>query len=77
MNWLANFFAGGTKQSLRRGQAMSSTDEAFSLPTTSPALNTHPDAFNPDTLQPSEPLSPSYTYPPQSPMSAFGYASTS
>lgn len=77
MNWLANFFAGGTKQSLRRGQAMSSTHEAFSLPTTSPALPTHPDAFNSDTLQPPEPLSPTYTYPPQSPLSAYSYAPTS
>ncbi|KAH0830342.1 hypothetical protein J3R83DRAFT_1734 [Lanmaoa asiatica] len=77
MNWLVNFFAGGTKQSLRRGQAMSSTHEAFSLPTTSPALSTHPDPFNPDTLQPSEPLSPAYTYPPQSPTSAYGYVQTS
>ncbi|KAI9569004.1 hypothetical protein HD554DRAFT_2255302 [Boletus coccyginus] len=77
MNWLVNFFASGTKQSLRRGQAMSNTHEAFSLPTTSPPLPVHPDAFNPDTLQPSEPLSPSYTYPPQSPISAFGYVPTS
>ena len=77
MNWLVNFFASGSKQSQRRGQAISSTQEAFSLPTTSPALSTHPDGFNPDTLQPPEPLSPAYTYPPQSPMSAFGYVPTS
>ncbi|KAF8558521.1 hypothetical protein OG21DRAFT_1504266 [Imleria badia] len=77
MNWLVNFFANGSKQSQRRGQAISSTREAFSLPTTSPVLPTHPDAFNPDTLQPPEPLSPAYTYPPQSPMSAFGYVPTS
>ncbi|KAG9318208.1 hypothetical protein JVU11DRAFT_288 [Chiua virens] len=74
MNWFVNLFAGGTKQSLRRGQAISSTHEAFSLPTSSPALPTHPDA---DTLHPPEPLSPSYTYPPQSPISAFGFAPTS
>ncbi|KAF8432419.1 hypothetical protein L210DRAFT_3558415 [Boletus edulis BED1] len=56
---------------------MTSTHEAFSLPTTSPALPTHPDTFNIDTLQPAEPPSPSYTYPPQSPMSAFsGYVTT-
>ncbi|KAG8217270.1 hypothetical protein J3R82DRAFT_5363 [Butyriboletus roseoflavus] len=77
MNWLVNFFAGGTKQSLRRGQAISSTHEAFSLPATSPALPPRLDTFNPDTLQPSEPVSPTYTYPPQSPMSTYGYVQTS
>ncbi|KAF9234033.1 hypothetical protein BU15DRAFT_90136 [Melanogaster broomeanus] len=77
MNWLVNLFASGNKQSLRRGQAMSSTHEAFSLPTTSPGLPSHPDAFNPDTLQTANPLSPSYTYPPQSPVSSYGYVPTS
>lgn len=76
MNWLVNFFAGGTKQSLRRGQAISSTHEAFSLPTTSPASPPHLGTFNSDTLQPSEPLSPTYTYPPQSPISAYAYVQT-
>ncbi|KIJ17142.1 hypothetical protein PAXINDRAFT_130732 [Paxillus involutus ATCC 200175] len=77
MNWLANLFAGGDKQLLRRGQAMSNTHEAFSLPTTSPPFPSHPDAFNPDTLQTAHPLSPPYTYPPQSPISSYGYAQTS
>ncbi|KIK81351.1 hypothetical protein PAXRUDRAFT_93275, partial [Paxillus rubicundulus Ve08.2h10] len=76
MNWLANLFAGGDKQSQRRGQAMSNTHEAFSLPTTSPPFPSHPDAFNPDTLQTAHSRSPPYTYPPQSPVSSYGYAQT-
>ncbi|KIJ63255.1 hypothetical protein HYDPIDRAFT_134307 [Hydnomerulius pinastri MD-312] len=77
MNWLANLFNGGNKQTIRRGQAMSNTHEAFSLPTTSPGLPQHPDAFNPDGLHTADPLNPSYTYPPQSPVSAYGYVPTS
>ncbi|TCD63292.1 Cell wall assembly regulator [Steccherinum ochraceum] len=48
---------------------MSSTHEAFSLPTSSPGLPHHPDAFVPDTLQSSDsvPSPTSYSYPPQSP----------
>ncbi|KAH7890005.1 hypothetical protein F5I97DRAFT_1801062 [Phlebopus sp. FC_14] len=77
MNWLANLFAGGNKQNSRRGQAMSNTHEAFSLPTSSPGFAAHPDAFTPEALPTADPLSPSYTYPPQSPLSAYGYVPTS
>ncbi|KAH7908581.1 hypothetical protein BJ138DRAFT_1181649 [Hygrophoropsis aurantiaca] len=78
MNWFASLFPGSNKQSVRRGQAMSSTHEAFSLPTSSPAgFGPHPDAFNPQALHTPDPMSPSYTYPPTSPVSAYGYVPTS
>jgi hypothetical protein len=57
---------------------MSSTHEAFSLPTSSPTLAIHPDAFNPDTLNTPDPesaVSSTYTYPPQG--GAYGYVPTS
>ncbi|EGN96207.1 hypothetical protein SERLA73DRAFT_170616 [Serpula lacrymans var. lacrymans S7.3] len=80
MNWLASLFSTGNNVSSRRGQAMSTTHEAFSLPTSSPGFATHPDAFNPDSLQTPDTesaMSPSYTYPPQSPISAYGYVPAS
>ncbi|OJA14551.1 hypothetical protein AZE42_03164 [Rhizopogon vesiculosus] len=70
MNWFASLFP-TRKQSLRRGQAMSSTHEAFSLPTSSPGHGRHPDAFNPASLRTPESISPAYTYPPQSPISSY------
>ncbi|KAI0950455.1 hypothetical protein AcW1_005839 [Taiwanofungus camphoratus] len=45
---------------------MSSTHEAFSLPTSSPGFHPHPDAFDPETLQSPPSGQPSYSYPPQS-----------
>ncbi|KAG6810294.1 hypothetical protein H0H92_012518 [Tricholoma furcatifolium] len=57
MGWLSSFF------SSTKGQALSSTHDAFSLPTSSPTIHQHPDAFNPETLQTPDPSS--YTYPPQ------------
>lgn len=78
MSWLVSLFSGGNKQNSRRGQAMTSTHEAFSLPTSSPVTSGHPDAFNPDTLQTPDPDSArSYTYPPTSPGGSYDYVPTS
>ncbi|KAG2752088.1 hypothetical protein P692DRAFT_20799141 [Suillus brevipes Sb2] len=77
MNWFASLFSTDRKQSVRRGQAMSTTHEAFSLPTSSSGHGRHPDAFNPAALQTPGPLSPAYTYPPQSPISAYSHVPTS
>ncbi|KAJ7074291.1 hypothetical protein C8F01DRAFT_1099976, partial [Mycena amicta] len=76
MAWFRNLFSTGPSQD-RRGQAINSTHDAFSLRTSSPAFGQHPDAFNPDELD--NAAGPSYTYPPQnSPRSAapYGYAPT-
>ena len=79
MSWLVSLFA-GNKQSSRRGQAMHTTHEAFSLPTSSPIHSSHADAFDPDTLQTPDPESAtsrsSYTYPPVSPIGPYGYGPT-
>lgn len=74
MSWLVSLFT-GNKQNSRRGQAMNTTHEAFSLPTSSPVHTSHPDAFNPDTLQTPDPDSAgrSFTYPPVSPVGAYGF----
>ncbi|KAG1769441.1 hypothetical protein EV702DRAFT_697414 [Suillus placidus] len=77
MNWFASLFSTDRKQSVRRGQAMSTTHEAFSLPTSSSGHGQHPDAFSPAALQTPGPPSPAYTYPPQSPISAYSYVPTS
>lgn len=70
MGWLSNLFSMDSSQrSARKGQVFSSTHEAFSLPTSSPVFHSHPDAFNPETLNTPDPESTrspgSYTYPPQ------------
>ncbi|KAF9009460.1 hypothetical protein BDQ17DRAFT_1274370 [Cyathus striatus] len=83
MGWLADLFGSNTGKT-RKGQALSSTHDAFSLPTSSPGLSPHPDAFNPDafnpdalqTPDPDSAMSPSYTYPPRGP-GAYGYIPTS
>ncbi|KAI6038450.1 hypothetical protein EDC04DRAFT_2695352 [Pisolithus marmoratus] len=77
MNWLVSLFSGGNKQSSRRGQAMTTTQEAFSLPRSTPHLNPLTDPYNSDGLRTASPLSPSYTYPPQSPTSSYSYVPTS
>lgn len=58
---------------------MSTTQEAFSLPTSTPHLNplTDPYPYNSDGLRTASPLSPSYTYPPQSPTGSYSYVPTS
>ncbi|THV07941.1 hypothetical protein K435DRAFT_741422 [Dendrothele bispora CBS 962.96] len=73
MNWLSSLFSSGSSSS-RKGQAIHSTHEAFSIPTHSPVFGpTHPDAFNPDTLN--TPDTASYSYPPPSPVT-YGYLPT-
>ncbi|KAI1794549.1 hypothetical protein LXA43DRAFT_995531 [Ganoderma leucocontextum] len=66
MSWLASLFTSKNSRTSSR-RAMTSTIEAFSLPTSSPSQSPHPDAFNPETLQ-SAHFPPSvYSYPPASP----------
>jgi hypothetical protein len=73
MGWWDSWFSTGNTRDSRKGQALSSTHEAFSLPTSSP----HPDAFDPELLSPEpESVSGQYTYPPQS-GSSYDYAPTS
>ncbi|CAA7265352.1 unnamed protein product [Cyclocybe aegerita] len=81
MGWLSSLFSlDKTPQRPRTGQVFSSTHEAFSLPTSSPVFASHPDAFNPDTLNTPDPESArspaTYTYPPQGP-GAYGYIPSS
>ncbi|KAJ7118721.1 hypothetical protein C8R44DRAFT_789088 [Mycena epipterygia] len=83
MGWFTNLFSPTAAQDSRRGQALNSTHDAFSLQTSSPVFGAHPDAFNPDTLNTPDLESgagPSYTYPPQgSPQASpsYGYVPTS
>ncbi|KAJ7261301.1 hypothetical protein B0H12DRAFT_1106181 [Mycena haematopus] len=61
MGWFSNLFTTPAAQDPRRGQALSSTHDAFSL-------GAHPDAFNPEQFNTPDVESgagPSYTYPPQ------------
>ncbi|KDR81892.1 hypothetical protein GALMADRAFT_240172 [Galerina marginata CBS 339.88] len=80
MGWLSSLFSSDTPQRSRQGQVFTSTHEAFSLPTSSPVYNSHPDAFNPDVLGTPDPettRSPgSYTYPPQG-TPTYGYVPSS
>ncbi|KAF9553818.1 hypothetical protein CPC08DRAFT_737848 [Agrocybe pediades] len=80
MGWLSSLFFSDNSQRNRNGQVFSSTHEAFSLPTSSPVFPSHPDAFNPSTLNTPDPDSArtpaSYTYPPTGPMS-YGYIPSS
>ncbi|KAJ7739683.1 hypothetical protein DFH07DRAFT_892361 [Mycena maculata] len=82
MGWFTNLFSPAAPQDSRRGQALNSTHDAFSLRTSSPTFGAHPDAFNPDTLNAdleSAGAGPSYTYPPQnSPRGSpvYGYVPT-
>ncbi|KAJ7771667.1 hypothetical protein B0H16DRAFT_1514265 [Mycena metata] len=80
MGWFTNLFSPAASNDQRKGQALNSTHDAFSLRTSSPVFGAHPDAFNPDTLDPQSAAGPSYTYPPQeSPKGspAYGYVPTS
>ncbi|KAJ6608611.1 hypothetical protein B0H10DRAFT_2067372 [Mycena sp. CBHHK59/15] len=56
MGWFTNLFSPATHDS-RKGQALNSTHDAFSLRTSSPVFGAHPDAFNPDTLNTPDPES--------------------
>ncbi|KAJ6547034.1 hypothetical protein B0H19DRAFT_1379391 [Mycena capillaripes] len=79
MGWFTDLFSPAAAQDTRKGQALNSTHDAFSLRTSSPVFGAHPDAFNPETLNTPD-AGPSYTYPPQnSPRGSpsYGYVPTS
>ncbi|KAI0724034.1 hypothetical protein C8T65DRAFT_628273 [Cerioporus squamosus] len=67
MSWLANLFGSKNTRTTNR-RAMTSTHEAFSLPTSSPSQSAHPDAFDGSAIAASQ-YTPStaYSYPPSSP----------
>lgn len=65
MSWFTSLFSSGSSARKSRN-AMSSTHEAFSLPTSSPGFHPHPDAFNPDSLNTPTSAASTYSYPPQS-----------
>ncbi|KAH9842724.1 uncharacterized protein C8Q71DRAFT_734149 [Rhodofomes roseus] len=76
MSWLANLFSSSkTTVNSRRASAMSSTHDAFSLPTSSPGIHPHPDAFNAEMLT-SPTSSGSYSYPPASSRGSYDYVPT-
>ena len=67
MSWLANLFGSKNTRTTNR-RAMTSTHEAFSLPTSSPSQSAHPDAFDGRAIAAGQ-YTPStaYSYPPSSP----------
>ncbi|TFK27423.1 hypothetical protein FA15DRAFT_666502 [Coprinopsis marcescibilis] len=69
MGWFSSLFSSAdSSQRTRKTQTLSYTNEAFSLPTSSPVFGSHPEAFTPGALNTPDPesaISPSYTYPPQ------------
>ena len=67
MSWLVNLFSNKNSRTTNR-RAMTSTHEAFSLPTSSPSHPTHPDAFNGEAIAAAQ-YTPTtaYSYPPTSP----------
>ncbi|KAI0636779.1 hypothetical protein C8Q77DRAFT_1094587 [Trametes polyzona] len=68
MSWLASLFSSNKNSRNSSRKAMTSTHEAFSLPTSSPSQSAHPDAFNPETIATAGyGPSSSYSYPPASP----------
>ncbi|KAI0831507.1 hypothetical protein BC628DRAFT_1486784 [Trametes gibbosa] len=68
MSWLASLFSSSKNTRNSSRKAMTSTHDAFSLPTSSPSQAAHPDAFNPDAIATaSYGPSASYSYPPASP----------
>ena len=73
MSWFTNLFSPG-KNNRNSRTAMSSTHEAFSIPTSSPR---HPgDAYRPGTPSTPDPVSAAqstYSYPPSSPTGAYDY----
>ena len=67
MSWFASLFSNNKNARSNSRRAITSTHEAFSLPTTSPQF-THPDAFNGEALATAQyGPSSSYSYPPSSP----------
>ncbi|KZT28466.1 hypothetical protein NEOLEDRAFT_1154386 [Neolentinus lepideus HHB14362 ss-1] len=77
MSWFTSLFS--SDSSRRKNQAMSSTHEAFSLPTSSPVFPNHSDALRADTPYTPDPETASspYTYPPPSVGSIYDYLPTS
>ncbi|CAL1705022.1 unnamed protein product [Somion occarium] len=77
MSWFTSLFSSSSKTSRNSRTAMSSTHEAFSLPTSSPSQTHHPDAFSPSALHTAQShtlSSPtSYSYPPPSPVGSYDY----
>lgn len=76
MSWFSNLFTGSKNTRTSGRTAMSSTLDAFSLPTSSPG-------YPMDGFQGGSPLSPtvptssgSYSYPPQSPTGSYDYVPT-
>lgn len=68
MSWLTSLFSSNKNSRNSSRKAMTSTHEAFSLPTSSPSQGAHPDAFNPETIATAGyGSSASYSYPPASP----------
>ncbi|TFK55159.1 hypothetical protein OE88DRAFT_1694524 [Heliocybe sulcata] len=77
MSWFTSLFS--SDSSRRKNQAMSSTHEAFSLPTSSPVFPNHSEPLRTDapyTPDPETASSP-YTYPPPSAGSIYDYLPTS
>ncbi|KAL1746090.1 hypothetical protein HDZ31DRAFT_34987 [Schizophyllum fasciatum] len=79
MNWLSSIFSNDRSRDMRRGQAMSSTHDAFSLPTSSPTLAAQSDAFQSNYANAADPEggmnSPAFSYPPQD-RGGYGFVST-
>ncbi|KAI0362341.1 hypothetical protein OH77DRAFT_1416588 [Trametes cingulata] len=72
MSWLTALFSSNKNSRNSSRKAMTSTHEAFSLPTSSPSQSVHPDAFNPETIATAGyGPSSSYSYPPSSPSGAY------
>ncbi|KAI0673028.1 hypothetical protein C8Q78DRAFT_1022395 [Trametes maxima] len=68
MSWLASLFSSNKNTRSSSRATMTSTHDAFSLPTSSPSQSVHPDAFNPETIATAGyGPSSSYSYPPSSP----------
>ncbi|KDQ60683.1 hypothetical protein JAAARDRAFT_31662 [Jaapia argillacea MUCL 33604] len=75
MSWFASLFSSGSSR--RKNQAMTSTHDAFTLPTSSPGFN-QPDGFQASTPTPDpESATGSYTYPPQSAASPYDFMPSS
>ncbi|KAH9857078.1 hypothetical protein C2E23DRAFT_806468 [Lenzites betulinus] len=68
MSWLASLFSSSKNTRNSSRKAMTSTHDAFSLPTSSPSQGAHPDAFNPESITAAGyGQSAPYSYPPASP----------
>ncbi|TFY83240.1 hypothetical protein EWM64_g774 [Hericium alpestre] len=77
MSWLASWFSPAKSSNNRRNQALSATQDAFSLPTS--VFSSNHDAYNADALSTPDAdsaMSPSYSYPPQASGGQYGYVST-